>query len=184
MEKLHASISNLRKNGALRKVRSLNNSTVVDNKVQEPKKRKWTLLDQMNADREKMLLELAKKREKEEIENEFRTTKYEILLQDKKYEYIIHYYQLWRGFDPDWARVQQYPHPFNPTINYWEDPFFKQIHDIQYKLNMAQKAIKFRRDGLPCEEIPEFYRNLFIDNIDTPYDKPKYNSSRLNVLLL
>ena len=50
MEQIHATIANLRKNGGLRKQRSLITND------QEPKKRKWTLLDQMNADREKMLL--------------------------------------------------------------------------------------------------------------------------------
>jgi hypothetical protein len=137
----------------------------------------------MNADREKMMFELAKKKEYEENDREFRTTKFNILLEDKKNHFIIPYYQMWRGFDPNWARVQEYPHPYDPAVNYWEDPFFKQIHDIEYKLNMAQKTIKFRQNGLPYDKIPEFYRNLFIDNIDTPYDTPRPKSSRLSELL-
>ena len=94
---------------------------------------------------------------------------------------------MWRGLDPDWAKVQEYPHPFDPAINYWEKPFFKQIHNIEYKLNLGQTTIKFCRNRLPCcHEIPEFYRNLFIEFIDSiklPYEKP-YNSTRLNKLLL
>ena len=128
-----------------------------------PVERKWTMLDQ-----------LAQDLERERDEWEFKIQKFLILVNDKENKHIIEWYKLWRGYDQGWVKAQNYSEPFHPAVNYWEVDFFKHQHQVQYELNLAQKAIKFRRDELPFNDIPKIYKNLFIEDYIFPYLRKKF----------